>query len=143
MNLSCDVIHDLLPLYYDKVCTDLTRDMVDEHLLSCDACSRELADLQTRVGVSADPSAEAAPLRALAALLRRRRRLAFLLGVFAVSVLGVAGCLIGLATNPGWVDADGLLHEPFALIPLGWMFGLIAVVSGAAALVVGTRKQAH
>ena len=31
MKISCDIIRDLLPLYKDNVCSDASKDMVEEH----------------------------------------------------------------------------------------------------------------
>lgn len=43
MNLPCDIINDLLPLYYDGVCNETTKKQVDEHLMHCEKC-RTLLD---------------------------------------------------------------------------------------------------
>ncbi len=42
MKISCDIIRDLLPLYYDDVCSSDSRVMVEEHLACCDSCRAEL-----------------------------------------------------------------------------------------------------
>ena len=42
MKLSCDIIRDLLPLYYDKVCSDDTNKVIEEHLEECESCSEIL-----------------------------------------------------------------------------------------------------
>ena len=39
MKLNCNVIHDLLPLYVDQICSDESRKLVDEHLAGCRDCS--------------------------------------------------------------------------------------------------------
>lgn len=39
--ISCDIIKDVLPLYLDGVVSEDTREMVEEHLCSCDSCRRE------------------------------------------------------------------------------------------------------
>ncbi len=36
--ISCDIIKDLLPLYKDEVCSQKSRDMVEEHLPECEEC---------------------------------------------------------------------------------------------------------
>ena len=38
LKLSCDVISDLLPLYYDDACTTDSRSLVEAHLKDCAAC---------------------------------------------------------------------------------------------------------
>ncbi|MBE6996385.1 MAG: hypothetical protein E7429_06670 [Ruminococcaceae bacterium] len=43
--MNCDIIQDLLPLYYDGVCSAGSRKAVEEHLESCEDCRGLLADL--------------------------------------------------------------------------------------------------
>jgi len=45
MKLSCNIILDLLPLYYDQVCSDETKVLVEEHLSSCDSCREALESM--------------------------------------------------------------------------------------------------
>ena len=45
MNVPCGLIQDLLPLYYDEVCSQESRSLVEEHLAECPACRQRLADL--------------------------------------------------------------------------------------------------
>jgi len=42
MNVSCKIIKDLLPLYFDDVCSDDSKAMIEEHLATCDSCESEL-----------------------------------------------------------------------------------------------------
>lgn len=44
--INCDIIRDILPLYLDDVVSNATREMVEEHLKSCDSCRDEAAALQ-------------------------------------------------------------------------------------------------
>ena len=44
--INCDIIRDILPLYLDDVVSNATREMVEEHLKSCDSCREEAAALQ-------------------------------------------------------------------------------------------------
>lgn len=45
MNLPCNVIQDLLPLYHDQVCSDETKALVEEHLSSCESCKEMLKSM--------------------------------------------------------------------------------------------------
>lgn len=38
MKYDCDVIRDLLPLYADNACSEISRRMVEDHLQECPAC---------------------------------------------------------------------------------------------------------
>jgi hypothetical protein len=42
MKYSCELVKDLLPLYYDDVCSLESRKIVEEHLAECPACKSEL-----------------------------------------------------------------------------------------------------
>ena len=42
MKVSCEIIKDLLPLYHDGVCSNESRQMVEEHLSECEKCRLEL-----------------------------------------------------------------------------------------------------
>ena len=44
MKMDCEVIRDLLPLYADDACSEMSRETVEEHLQSCPDC-REFLDL--------------------------------------------------------------------------------------------------
>lgn len=41
--MKCDIIRDLLPLYADGLLSDASREMIETHILQCDAC-RELLE---------------------------------------------------------------------------------------------------
>ena len=47
MKLNCNVIHDLLPLYVDRICSDESRELVDEHLAGCRDCSVLLKQMRS------------------------------------------------------------------------------------------------
>ena len=49
MKLSCKVIEDMLPMYYDGVCSEESAALVDEHLKECPRCSHILADLRSEI----------------------------------------------------------------------------------------------
>lgn len=40
--VSCEIVQDLLPLYYDNVCSDDSKRIVEEHLVECESCKEEL-----------------------------------------------------------------------------------------------------
>ncbi len=46
MEISCDIIRDVLPLYAEDLVSTDTRNMVDEHLCKCDPCTKQLAILK-------------------------------------------------------------------------------------------------
>ena len=46
MKYNCEMIRDLLPLYQDDVCSDSSRQAVEEHLGECKACTDYLQELR-------------------------------------------------------------------------------------------------
>ncbi len=59
MSYPCKLIQDLLPLYYDGVCSDESRRIIEEHLSECDECSRIFGEIREADSVSIP----AAPIR--------------------------------------------------------------------------------
>jgi len=49
MKISCEIIKDLLPLYYDRVCSNESRGLVDGHLNECDNCKSELQSMSEAI----------------------------------------------------------------------------------------------
>lgn len=48
---KCNVIRDLLPLYADEVCSEDSKEMVEEHIASCQDCKQELEDYRYNMGL--------------------------------------------------------------------------------------------
>lgn len=49
--VSCEIIKDMLPLYYDNVCSDDSKRMVEEHLSKCNNCKIELEKIQGEIHI--------------------------------------------------------------------------------------------
>lgn len=49
--ISCEVVQDLLPLYYDDICSEATRELVEEHLINCTKCRFSLEELISSLSV--------------------------------------------------------------------------------------------
>ena len=50
--VSCEIVQDLLPLYYDDVCSAESRQMIDAHVQECDRCANMLRQLESEYTVS-------------------------------------------------------------------------------------------
>ena len=48
MDISCDVIRDLLPLYAEDLASEDSRKLVEEHLRACDDCRLILETMQKK-----------------------------------------------------------------------------------------------
>jgi hypothetical protein len=46
----------------------------------------------------------------------------YLVAAVVCALVSVA-CFLGFKATPATLDAQGFLHEPFGLLPLGWFFG--------------------
>lgn len=46
MKTDCEIVRDLLPLYVDDICSEKSRELVDEHLAECAECSDMLCRLK-------------------------------------------------------------------------------------------------
>jgi hypothetical protein len=49
--ISCEIVKDILPLYYDNVCSRESKKMVEEHLIECDECKSELARIEEDIKI--------------------------------------------------------------------------------------------
>lgn len=65
MKLPCKVVEDLLPLYYDGICTEESAALVEEHLKDCPCCSHLLSDLRSDVALPKKSADDIQPLKKL------------------------------------------------------------------------------
>lgn len=52
MNISCEIIKDLLPLYHDGVCSEDSKKVVEEHLEHCESCRDELRAMDSKLPIA-------------------------------------------------------------------------------------------
>lgn len=50
MNIPCEVIEDLLPLYVDEICSQESKKIVEEHLQTCEHCQKEYRKIKMPIG---------------------------------------------------------------------------------------------
>lgn len=55
--INCNIIKDILPLYVDGVISDDTRQLVEEHLESCEECNKECELMKKEVYIPAEKEA--------------------------------------------------------------------------------------
>lgn len=120
MKLNCNVIHDLLPLYVDQICSDESRELVDEHLMGCRDCSMLLQRMRS-TEIETDLKSETQNVILHQASFFKRRSAvvgAVIAGIFMIPILV---CLIvNLATGAA----------------LDWFFIVLASLITAASLIV-------
>lgn len=62
MKLSCKVIADMLPMYYDKVCSEESAALIEEHLKDCPHCNNILSDLRSDITIPEKSTDDIKPL---------------------------------------------------------------------------------
>ncbi len=105
MKYPCNMICDLLPLYFDKVCSPESREIIESHLESCPKCkayfcSMSEADSKVQYSESDDGGNEyqkAASLRSVKKRIFRRQILAAAAAIIVSIVVGIL--TIGILKN--------------------------------------------
>ena len=93
MKCKCGIIKDLLPLYVDHVCSDESKELIDEHLLECEKCKSYMDSLRESQDVEAVAYDEETERRKVKMMLRMKKKIVFrniLVAVFTVLILGGA-----------------------------------------------------
>ncbi len=95
--MNCKIIQDLLPLYCDRVCSEESAQLVEEHLADCGDCTALLAELRKGPApASPEEAEEDAREQSVFQAVRRRFSLKRRRSV-AAAVLGTALLLLVLA----------------------------------------------
>jgi len=129
MRLSCEVIRDLLPLYYDEVCSKESSSLIEEHLVDCPQCLDELQQLKITIEKPHISEEKIKVMENISKKWKRDKRVAFTKGSMFVSALAAIICFVAYNIIGAEVLPDGTLVEPFALIPIGYIFILMFLIS--------------
>ncbi len=81
---ECDIVQDLLPLYYDDACTSASRELVQCHLSTCEKCKKTYAELENNA-IDAMIKQESAGV--LERHAKKERNAAYKAGVFIAFLL--------------------------------------------------------
>ena len=89
--MECNIIRDLLPLYYDGICSEESRQAVAEHLESCGECRRVLEEMTAPLPepVRQEHAAEAGAVKKISGEWRKSKWVARVKG----AALAAAVCL--------------------------------------------------
>lgn len=85
MEINCNIIRDLLPLYAEDLTSGDSRVLVEEHLCGCEECTRQLGLLKKAQVIPVDT--EVKSLKRVGDTIRRRRVLAVLTAVMFLMTL--------------------------------------------------------
>ena len=94
MKLPCKVIEDMLPMYYDKVCSEESAALVEEHLKDCPKCSQILLNLSADIEIPERKVDDIKPLKKLQKSYKKMR-LGWLIAVLCILVLIPVAFLVG------------------------------------------------
>jgi len=103
MNVNCDIIRDLLPLYVDDVCSASSRELVDTHLQGCAKCAEELRLMKGALPASEVIAEEVSSAKAAGKAWKKNKIRSILIGLLIAAIIG--GAIYGL-TVPNIVPVD-------------------------------------
>lgn len=87
--LQCDVVRDLLPLYYDNVCSTATKGEIEAHIATCSGCKQMLKNLKDQESLSIEiiekNKLEGNELKSLAAFWNQSKARAFAKGLLVAA----------------------------------------------------------
>ena len=95
MNMSCKVIEDMLPMYYDGVCSAESAALIEEHLKDCHHCSLILSDLRSDIGIPEKKVVDIKPLKKLQKSYKKMR-MHWLLAILATLLLIPIAFFVGV-----------------------------------------------
>ena len=101
MKMPCKVIEDLLPMYYDKVCSEESAVLVEEHIASCPRCSRILSDLRGDIELPEKKVEDIKPLKKIQKSYKKLR-LGWVIAIICVLVLIPVAFLVGNQRGGGY-----------------------------------------
>ena len=100
MKISCNMIRDILPLYVEDMASQDTRDLVEEHIASCENCKKRLEEMKTFEEPPVDT--DIAPLRNIQNTLRKKKLQTIILSVMVTLVFAVV--TIAYLTTPAYIS---------------------------------------
>ena len=85
--LPCELIRDILPLYHDGVCSEVSKKLVDSHLETCDGCKEAMLTLSAEMEIPKLSADEGKPLKAIK---RKWRKKTWATGILIALVLVIS-----------------------------------------------------
>lgn len=90
MKITCDVVKDLLPLYFDDVCSEDSKKLVDEHLANCENCRKELEYMSGEFSYSVNLEKEII-IKSSSKAVKRIKIEHFIIGLLIAALIAGAG----------------------------------------------------
>lgn len=92
MEISCDIIRDLLPLYAEDLTSPDSNKLVENHISNCEVCTRQLGLLKKVQVIPVDVDVNS--IKRVGDTIRRRRILAVMTALLFVTTLVLGGALL-------------------------------------------------
>lgn len=86
MKISCKIVEDLLPLYHDKVCSQESNGLVEEHLKECENCKKLLSKMGDENTPIISTINDTAPIKSIRDIWTKSKKRAFLKGA-AIAIM--------------------------------------------------------
>lgn len=100
--LPCEVVKEILPLYHDGIVSKETKERVEEHLASCEECSKELQKLEEQLPVPAD---DEGVRESFDNLKKKSKKRTIIIGAVCAAVLA------GIAFFAAWFLQNAMIME--------------------------------
>jgi len=95
--MKCNIVKDLMPLYLDDLCSEETKQELENHMKECEECKKIKDELeqpeQPSETQAEDLNKSIAPLKKVKKKMKKKNRLIAVCVVFLVIVLGATGWL--------------------------------------------------
>jgi hypothetical protein len=110
MSKQCKIIEDLLPLYHDGVCSEESKQMIEEHLSQCEECRNLLSKIDGEI-VSPAKDEDVKMLEGISKAVRKGRKKALIAGI---SITLVAFLLLFAGFSTWWYCHEYSYYSAFA-----------------------------
>ena len=109
MDISCNIIRDLLPLYAEDLTSEDSKKLVDDHLCGCDDCTKELAAIKKAPKLPLEVDVKS--LKRVGDSIRRRRVLTALAAIMTLVTLIASVCVFLFA--PYYLTAEEAIEDVY------------------------------
>ena len=109
MDISCNIIKDLLPLYAEDMTSEESKRLVDDHLCGCDECAKELAAIKKAPKLPLEVDVKS--LKRVGDTIRRRRILTALAAIMTLVTVFASVCVYLFA--PYYLTAEEAVEDVY------------------------------
>ena len=119
MKMKCSVIQDLMPSYVDEICSQDSRELVQEHLAECEQCNARLEKIKNTQIVAQDASKKQVDyLKKIRTTILRKEWLGKFMLVILV-LIEVSGVFSGEGSMINYTVGTGILFSALLMCGAG------------------------